>query len=215
MRLLVLLVVFASAAAQSPKEAERFAKWEKEIAALEKKQSDKPPEKGGIVFAGSSTIRLWDLETAFPKAINSGFGGSEVRDVTHFADRIILKHEPRAIVFYGGDNDIKSARFALQVKDDFEGFVKAVHKRLPQTKVYFISIKPSVARWSLFDVQTKANTLVKQYCERDERLGYIDVVPAMLGKDGKPIPELFVKDGLHLSPKGYAILNEAVGKVVK
>jgi lysophospholipase L1-like esterase len=212
----ILLVLFASAgAAQSPKEAERFARWEKEIAALEKKQSDKPPEKGGIVFAGSSTIRLWDLASAFPKATNSGFGGSEIRDSTHFAGRVILKHEPRAIVLYAGDNDIKSGRTAEHVKDDFEAFVKVVHRRLPESRVYFISIKPSIARWSLFDFQSKANTLVKQFCERDERLAYIDIVPAMLGKDGKPLPELFVKDGLHLSPKGYAIFNEAVGKVVK
>jgi lysophospholipase L1-like esterase len=101
------------------------------------------------------------------------------------------------------------------VKQDFEAFVQAVHKRLPKTKVYFISVKPSVARWSLFETQTQANRLVKDYCERDDRLGYIDIVPAMLGTDGKPTPELFVKDGLHLSPKGYAIWNEVVGKAVK
>ena len=46
-------------------------------------------------------------------------------------------------------------------------------------------------------------------------LGYIDVVSPMLGDDGKPKEELFVKDGLHLSPKGYEILNEAVRKAVK
>src|SRR5262245_23518860 len=216
MRNLVVLVFFASVTlAQLPRESERFARWEKEIAALEKKQSEKPPEKGGIVFAGSSTIRLWDLQSAFPKATNSGFGGSEIRDTTHFADRVVLKHEPRAIVFYAGDNDIKSGRSALQVKEDFEAFVKAVQNRLPKTKVYFISIKPSVARWSLFETQTQANKLVKDYCEREGRLGYIDIVPAMLGTDSKPMPDLFVKDGLHLSPKGYAFWNEVVGKAVK
>src|SRR5262249_27505059 len=116
---------------------------------------------------------------------------------------------------YAGDNDIKSGRSAQQVKEDFEAFTDVVHKRLPKSKVFFISIKPSIARWSLFDVHTKANKLVKDCCEKDARPGYIAVVPAMLGTDGKPGPELFVKDGLHLSAKGYAILNEAVGKVVK
>src|SRR5262245_13711868 len=216
MRNLVVLVFFASVTvAQFPRESERFARWEKEIAALEKRQADKATEKGGILFAGSSTIRLWDLESAFPKATNSGFGGSEIRDVTHFADRIILKHEPRAIFVYAGDNDIKSGRSANEVKEAFEAFVQAVRKRLPETKVYFISVKPSIARWSLFEVQTQANKMVRDFCERNKRLGYIDIVPTMLGKDGKPVPELFVKDGLHLSPKGYAILNEAVGKNVK
>ena len=52
--------------AQPAKEADRFARWEKEVAAIEKRQADKPPEKGEVVFAGSSTIRLWDIAKSFP-----------------------------------------------------------------------------------------------------------------------------------------------------
>jgi lysophospholipase L1-like esterase len=37
----------------------------------------------------------------------------------------------------------------------------------------------------------------------------------MLGPDGKPDPELLVKDGLHLSAKGYDILTAAVKKAMK
>jgi GDSL-like Lipase/Acylhydrolase family len=221
MRLLIAIAGLAwltgPAPAQPAYEPERAKKWEKEIAAIEKRQAESPPEKGGIVFAGSSTVRLWDVAKAFPdwKVTNSGFGGSEIRDVAHFADRIILKPEPRAIVFYAGDNDINSRRTPEQVLADFQAFAEVVHKRLPKTRIYFIPIKPSIARWKLFEEQTKANEIVKAFCAKDERLGYIDIVPAMLGKDGKPVPELFVTDGLHLSPKGYEILNEAVRKDVR
>lgn len=221
MRPLLAIVCLARltlpAAAQPAYEPERAKKWEKEIAAIEKRQTESPPEKGGVIFAGSSTVRLWNVAKAFPdwKVTNSGFGGSEIRDVTHFADRIILKHEPRAIVFYAGDNDINSGRTPNQVLGDFKVFAGTVHQKLPRSRIYFISVKPSIARWKLFDVQTKANGLIKEFCARDERLGYIDVVPAMLGPDGKPMPDLFVKDGLHLSPRGYEILNDAVRKAVK
>jgi lysophospholipase L1-like esterase len=211
------LIVVPAALAQVRYEPERAAKWEKAVAVVAKRQADAPPDKGGIVFAGSSTIRQWDLAKAFPDwmATNSGFGGSEIRDVTHFAERLILKHEPRAIVFYAGDNDINAGRSPGQVTDDFEAFTRLVHARLPKCRVYFIGIKPSLARWSQFDTQSKANAQVKELCARDERLAFIDIVPAMLGKDGKPIPELFVKDGLHLSAKGYEILNDAVRRALK
>ena len=214
---LLLLAVTFAVVAQPVKEADRPAKWEKEVAAIEKRQADKPPEKGGIVFAGSSTIRLWDLGKSFPdwNAINSGFGGSEIRDVTHFADRLVFKHEPRAIVFYAGDNDTKSGRTEEQVLADFQAFVAATHKVLPKTHVYFIAIKPSPSRWELFDVQTRANALVKEFCGTDERLGYIDIVTPLLGKDGKPREELYVKDRLHLSPTGYEVVTGAVKKAVK
>lgn len=213
----VLLAIAWIGIAAAADDAARFDKWEKEVAELEKQQAASPPAKGGIVFAGSSTVRRWDLATAFPdwKPTNSGFGGSEIRDLTHFADRLILKHEPRTVVFYAGDNDVNSGRTPEQVRDDFRAFAEAIHRKLPKTRVSFIAIKPSVARWKQFETQSKANALVKELCGTDDRLGYIDIVPAMLGPDDKPTPDLFVKDGLHLSEKGYELLNGAVRKAVK
>jgi lysophospholipase L1-like esterase len=214
---LLSFVVCLSVVSAQSKDVDRAAKWEKDVAAIERRQAESPPAKGGILFAGSSTVRLWDLNKAFPdwKATNSAFGGSEIRDVTQFADRLILKHDPRAVVFYAGDNDINSGRPPEQVSADFRTFAETVHRHLPKTRIYFISIKPSPARWARFDTQSKANTLVKEFCDKDERLGYIDVVAAMLGTDGKPREELYVKDRLHLTPAGYEILSEAVQKAVK
>jgi hypothetical protein len=214
---LLIAVVLSAFSDEPAKDAERFARWEKDIALMEKRLKDNPPEKGGVFFAGSSTIRQWDVAKAFPdwKPVNVGFGGSQIRDVTHFADRIIIKHEPRAIVFYSGDNDINAGRTPEQVLADTRAFAEAVHKQLPKTRIHFISIKPSIARWKQFETQTKANALVKEFCSKDERLRYIDVVPAILGDDGQPRPELFVKDGLHFTAKGYEVLNEAVRKGVK
>jgi hypothetical protein len=200
-----------------PTEAERAAKWEKDVAKIEKRQTENPPARGGIVFAGSSTVRLWDLDKSFPewKPTNSGFGGSEIRDVTRFADRLIVKHGPRAIVFYAGDNDINSGRTPEQVLIDFRAFAETIHKSLPNTRIYFVSIKPSPARWAKYEAQTRANAIVKEFCAKDDRLGYIDVVAAMLDKDGKPRDELYVKDRLHLTPAGYEVFNEVVRKAVK
>ncbi|HEX3149106.1 MAG TPA: GDSL-type esterase/lipase family protein [Gemmataceae bacterium] len=220
MRFLITLLILGvplTAALGQDKEADRAAKWEKEIAAVEKRQADHPPAKGGIVFAGSSTIRLWDIAKAFPdwSATNSGFGGSEIRDVTIFADRVILRHEPRAIVFYAGDNDINSGRSPEQVLTDYRAFVEKVHNALPKTRIYFIAIKPSPARWAKYETQSKANALIKELGAKDDRLIYVDVVPALLGRDGQPREELYVKDRLHLSPAGYEVANEIVRRAVK
>lgn len=197
-----------------PKDADaaRFERWEKEVSAIEKKLKDAPPKAGGVVFAGSSSTRLWKLDESFPGKgyVNVGFGGSEVRDSTRFVPRLISPHRPKAVVLYAGDNDIQSNRTPEQVTADFRAFVAAVHKDAPDCKVYFIAVKPSVARWAKYEVQSKANAQVKAVCDGNPKLRYVDVVPAMLGPDGKPLPELFVKDGLHLSPAGYARWTTAV-----
>ncbi|HJZ59249.1 MAG TPA: GDSL-type esterase/lipase family protein [Gemmataceae bacterium] len=201
----LLLVAIHVPVAAPPQESDRFARWERDVAAIEKRLAARPPKPGAVFFAGSSTIVRWDLKASFPDldAVNVGFGGSEIRDSTHFAGRIITPHHPAALVFYAGDNDLNAGRTPAQLADDFKEFCAAVHKDAPKCRVLFASVKPSLARWKQFDTQTKANTLIREFCRTDERLVYIDVVPLMLGSDGKPIPELYVKDGLHLSPAGY------------
>lgn len=193
-----------------------FAKWEKEVAAVEKANGTAAP--GGVVFSGSSSVRLWNLKKSFPdeKYVNAGFGGSKIADCTHFAARLVTVHQPATIVFYAGDNDIGGGARPEQVRDDFAAYVAAVHKELPKCRILFVSVKPSPKRWERFETQQQANALVKEFCAKDERLGFVDVVKPMLGPDGKPMEDLFVKDGLHLTPKGYelwtATVNKAMGK---
>ena len=208
----VLLIVLVQPSAADP-----FAKWEKNIAAIEKRLNDHPPRPGGVFFAGSSSIVKWDLKKSFPGQdyVNVGFGGSIIPDSTHFAPRILTSFKPGTIVFYAGDNDIAQNRKPEQVLHDFRAFVEAVRTDNPNCRVLFIAVKPSVARWKRFDEQKKANALVRDFCAKDQRLGYVDVVPLMLRSDGTPDPDLFVKDGLHLSPKGYELWTAAVNKALK
>jgi lysophospholipase L1-like esterase len=181
-------------------------KWAKEMAAFEE-QDRKNPAIGGIVFVGSSSIRLWDLEKSFPEmaALNRGFGGSEISDSVNHVDLLVIRHKPRTVIFYAGDNDIASGRTPQQVFNDYRSFVGKVHAALPQTRIAFIGIKPSIQRWALIDKIRAANALVRELAASDDRLGYIDVDGPMLGWDEKPRKDLFVQDGLHMTPKGYEL----------
>jgi lysophospholipase L1-like esterase len=213
---LALLALAAPDVAPPPRPVDPFAKWEKEIAAIEKRLAAKPPAPGGVYFAGSSSIVQWNLNTSFPGAgyVNVGFGGSVIADCTHFAPRILSPYKPGTIVFYAGDNDIGRGRTAEQVVADFKAFVAAVRKDNSGCRVLFVALKPSLARWKKFDEQKKANALVRAYCESEKGLTFVDVVPVMLGPDGRPIPELFVKDGLHMTPKGYELWVAEVKKAL-
>lgn len=212
----LLLAVALQPPVAPPQEQDRFARWEKDIAAIEKRLAASPPQPGAIFFAGSSSVVRWDLKKSFPdlNAVNVGFGGSVIRDSTHFVPRIIAPHKPAAIVFYAGDNDLNGTRKPEEVADDFKAFVAAVHKDVPKCRILFLSVKPSTARWKRFDEQTKANALIRTICGRDEKLLYVDLVSPMLGSDGMPKPELFVKDGLHLSQAGYDLWNPVVRKAL-
>lgn len=182
-------------------------RWAAEMARFEAQDREHPAKTGGVVFVGSSSIRLWNLEKSFPRlnALNRGFGGSEISDSVKHVDLLVLRHKPRIVVMYAGDNDIANGETPEQVAKDFDAFVAAVHKALPDTKILYIAIKPSVARWKLADQLRDANGRIEAACKKDEHCEFIDVWSAMLDDEGKPRPELFVKDGLHMNDAGYAI----------
>ncbi|HEV7387679.1 MAG TPA: SGNH/GDSL hydrolase family protein [Gemmatimonadaceae bacterium] len=177
----------------------------------------KPPRPGGVVFVGSSSIRLWpDLHGDFPgtNVIQRGFGGSRLDEVLHYAPRIVVPYKPSLVVLYAGDNDLAEGRTAKAVFDDYKSFVRLVQTALPETKIAYISIKPSASRWTLVDEMRAANALVKQYASAHPGLMYVDVFSAMLGPDGKPRANLFVSDSLHMNASGYAIWRQLVMPVV-
>ncbi|MCA9122308.1 MAG: hypothetical protein H6822_14805 [Planctomycetaceae bacterium] len=187
-------------------------RWESTIQAFERADADHPQPKNGIVFVGSSSIRKWDLKKWFPdfNALNRGFGGSEVSDSVEFAERIIIKYEPRIVVVYAGDNDIAHNKSPQRVYDDFKQLVSLIHGKLPQTKIVYIAVKPSISRWALIDQVREANRLIVELASNDERVEFVDIDKPMLGDDGMPRKELFVADGLHLSEDGYELWTNLV-----
>lgn len=216
--LAVVLVVFNWAVASDVvAKKPDFEKWEASIRKFETQDEESPQPKMANLFVGSSSIRMWKLDESFPKfkTINRGFGGSEIADSIHFADRIILKHQPAVILLYAGDNDISRGKSAETVTADFRKFVSVVRKELPKVEIAFIAIKPSIKRWALADEIREANKAVAAICEGDDKLNYVDIFKPMIGQDGKPRPELFLKDGLHLNKEGYKLWASIVRPLLK
>lgn len=209
--------LWAQASTTTPPEAkteEGFAKWEKEISALEAKDREQPPEKGGIVFVGSSSIKLWtSLAEDFPhhRVLNRGFGGSQIADSVHFADRIVIPYEPRMVVLYAGGNDINKGKSPEVVFADFRAFFEKVRAALPQTEIAFISIAGNPKRWAQLEQVKAVNASIKEFLSSKPRATFIDVFPKMLGADGLPLPHIFRDDKLHMNADGYAIWRDVIG----
>ncbi|RPI86470.1 MAG: hypothetical protein EHM42_05955 [Planctomycetaceae bacterium] len=197
--------------------------WRPAIEQFEAADRESPPVPGAIVFTGSSSIRRWFslADDMAPLAVlNRGFGGSRIHQVTHFADRIVLRYSPRAVVFYAGENDVAGVLFSRrrtpeEVCLNFAVFCRRVHQVLPDAPIYFVSIKLSPARRRVWPAMLRANALIREFCESDRRLHFIDVVPAMQGADGRPRRALFGWDGIHLNQRGYAVWTEVIRPILR
>ncbi len=212
----MLLCLFCVLAlqAQTPAPAQQgSARWEKDIAAFEARDRTNPLPQNALLFIGSSTILLWKtLAEDLPnhKVINRGFGGSQIADATYFADRIVIPYKPKMVFLRSGGNDIFSGKSPEQVCADFQAFVAKVHAKLPKTEIVYIALSPSVARWNQWEKEAALNQMVKAFTQKAKRVKYLDDADISVGADGKPRPELFIADKLHLNAEGYKLLAACV-----
>jgi lysophospholipase L1-like esterase len=189
--------------------------FEDEVRGLEARFRDRPTPPGGVAFYGSSSVRLWGtLAADFPgqSVINLGFGGSTLAACAHFFPRLVPPCRPRALVLYAGDNDLGDGRAPEDVLTALRSLLGQWRTGLPATKLAVLSIKPSPARWHLQPRIEQTNRLFAAEVTNRPDARYVDVHTPMLGSGGRPRPDLYAADGLHLSPAGYRLWADLIGR---
>ncbi len=192
-------------------------RWEEEIKAFEREDKKNFPPKNAVLFIGSSSIRVWkDLPEDMKglQVINRGFGGSTAEDALHFVDRIVIPYEPAKIVYYEGDNDIASGTRPEDFIKTTIQFIEKVHKNLPQSEIYLISVKPSLKRMDVWGKITEANKMLEELANKKDYVHYIDVRSLMLDDDGNLRNDIFLQDSIHLNRKGYDLWKSAIRPVL-
>ena len=200
--------------------AEIDNRWSADLAAFDASDRVQPQPAGGVLFIGSSSIRLWDnLESQFseqPVFIKRGLSGSRIDDCTHKLAPLVQRYRPRLVVFYAGDNDIAHGLSPKAVLASFQSFVARVRHSLAGTRIAYLSIKPSPLRHEFMSSIQQANALIRAWATTtDPKVDYIDIFTPMLGTDGRPRAELFRSDGLHLNDKGYALWKSVIADRIR
>lgn len=205
-------LVLTSAATAAPDH------WAPEIAKLTAGDATNPPPANGVVFVGSSSIRLWtSLATDFPgvATINRGFGGSELADSVYYLDRVVLPYHPKTVVLFAGTNDIWSGKTPEQVFADFQAFRTKLHAALSEARLIYLSLTYAPSRQRVHDAFRAANRLIAADCATDPRCTFVDVSTPVLDANGNARPELYQEDQLHMLPAGYAIWTKVLAPYLK
>lgn len=204
----VFSVLLAAASAQSPSLAvptlrPNPARFAGEIEAFAKQE----PEKGGIVFTGSSSIRLWSrLKEDFAglPVVNRGFGGSVANDLIVNFETVVARHEPKMIVTYTGGNDINENLTVQEAFEDYTKFLGMAHERFPEAKVILTSVKVCPQRVLQTARVHELNKLLQEWCANKPWVRYVDCTSYLCDAEDKPIASFFVADHIHLNQAGYA-----------
>ena len=221
--LLYFLFIISCAPLSKYRDLPEVKAWESEIEKFEQLDITKSYPSDAILFAGSSSIRMWSTigKDMLPyNVIQRGYGGAKLSDFAVYADRIIYPHPCQAIVIFiandisGNDND----KSPLEVSQLFKKTLYIIRRKFADTPVFWISITPTPARWHVWPEIKEANGMIREICESHRNTYYIDTEKYFTNASGLPRSELFLEDKLHLNPEGYAVwtgiikneLNEAL-----
>ena len=209
----VLLLLFSFFSnAQDPN------RFKDQVDELKNKEYIFSPDKKLVVFAGSSSIRMWnDVQSYFPgyNVINNGFGGSHFSDLLFFYGELILTRKPDILFIYEGDNDLASNKKPRKILKEAKELAKQVEKDLPETRIIFISPKPSISRIKLKNSYIAFNKKLKRYCGKKGNPEFADVWYPMLDNNGNVFKDVFLEDGLHMNKKGYDIWGKVIAEYLK
>ena len=215
--LLLALLLAACSPVKKYQSLPEVIAWENDIKKFEQLDKTEAYPAESVIFAGSSSIRLWSTlaeDMAPYPVIQRGYGGAKLSDFAVYSGRIFDPHEFRAAVIFianditGSDQD-KSPEEVLTL---YKSLIKTIRKKHEDVPVFWIAITPSSSRWKAWPQIQKANNLIKEYSENNTNLYFITTDFAFIGNDGKPKNELFRDDLLHLNDKGYDVWQEIVKK---
>lgn len=192
-------------------------KWADAIRQFVEEDRVSEPMVGGVLFTGSSTIRLWNLDHSFGnlRTLNRGFGGSLFQDIVRHAKAIVGPHQPDCIVVYSGDNDIASGLSPEQTAADGLNAIRELRSCAPRARIILLGIKPSPARWHYYPTMQQANQLMEMGIQELDRVSFVDLGLILMDEAGMPNPKFFVEDFLHLNTLGYELWSTALLKLLR
>jgi lysophospholipase L1-like esterase len=188
------------------------AVWEDAVLAFEAEDAESPPPADPIVFVGSSSIRLWDTlaeDMAPLVTLRRGFGGAKVGDVIHYADRLVTRYRPRAVVVFVGTNDLGAAfgnvpKPAEQVLALTRQLAEKLRAGTPGVPVYWLAVKPTTSDPTRWERGQVLNRLVEEWAAGEPGVHFLDANEDLFAADGAADRGLLMWDGIHLNDAGYA-----------
>lgn len=167
-------------------------------------------DQGAVVLVGDSLTAGWKapvLAAAFPglKIANRGVGGDTSRGVLFRFKEDVLDLKPRAIMLLVGGNDLSAHGDPANAESNISAMLDLVKAYDPKLPVILGQGPPSADPKAPQKPGARAdlNARIAKVSKNYPNVTLVDLFTPVATPEGKPIPEYFAADLVHISPAGY------------
>lgn len=214
-KVLIFAILLSCSSLKRYRDLPEVRKWEPEIAKFDSLNKIIKYPDDAIIFAGSSSIRLWTTladDMSPYNVIQRGYGGAKLSDFAVYAERILSPLKCRALVLFIANDitGVNNDRTPEEVRNLFSIIHKTFRKDHPGVPVFYVAITPTPSRWKAWSEISRGNELVKKWCENHPYTYFISTDTAFLNHSGEPKADLFRNDRLHLNADGYKVWSRII-----
>lgn len=167
-----------------------------------------------ILFIGHSLIEFFDWHRRFPahEVANLGMAGETVEGLFSRVDLIIDRH-PSAdvIVIMTGLNNIAINDFGFV--SSCAGIIRRLSAAYTSARILLTSILPTMLEFVTNESIKEVNVSMSNLAG-DLNIEFMDIYNLFVDKEGEPLSDLYLDDGVHLSDKGYAVWSKEIEKLL-
>lgn len=178
-------------------------------------------ETNQYLIFGHSYTQLWhQYKTDFAELgedINDiGIGGSQTKNWAEQYQHETACYNPEWGIYWNGINDVDADIETAKIINYYKACLNSIKSEVPNFKCVVLSISRCCHEKALarFNQISDANAGIKEFCDENDWLVYVDVEKVFCDDEGQPIESFFV-DKLHPTPAGYKLVAPLVVNAIK
>ena len=180
--------------------------------------------KGQIVFIGDSITDLYHLDDYYQdlslRTYNRGIGGDVTGMLLKRIQVSLYDLEPTKVVLMIGINDINGGVSTNTILENYDNILKGIKTKLPETKVYTMSILPinndlpayidvDKSTERIVSINEEIKTMSSNYSYQ-----YMDLF-SLVNDDKNHLKKEYSLDGIHLSEQGFVTWTNLIKPELK
>lgn len=172
-------------------------------------------EAKNILFVGDSLIEFFDWQEEFPehRVHNLGIAGETVEGLLSRIRRVTQQYPGmQTVVIMAGINNV--AMEDIDFIASYERVIEHLSAAYAGAEIIVHSLLPTLVPWISVKSIQGVNLSLRRLAE-EKKVLFLDLYRDFIDRQGNPIGNYLLPDGVHISADGYAAWAAALVKILR